>query len=188
MAVPSAPAEPSVPSGSSAAYDFTTPGAPVVPARHARGEDPGGPCREASDSAGLPEAPEAPEARDASSGGRADGRCDVRARITELRLSAFAGHRRAVFPLGAVTLFAGPSGAGKSTAFAAFEALARLGGGMPLVEVFPDPVAWIPERARPDAGGGADSGSAVRPTGSRGRYDSTSPYRPSRTCGSWASG
>jgi energy-coupling factor transporter ATP-binding protein EcfA2 len=132
-----------VPSGSSAAYDFTTSGAPVVPAQHARGEDPV-PCRETS---------ETPEARNASPEGRADERLDVRARITELRLSAFAGHRRAVFPLGAVTLFAGPSGAGKSTAFAAFEALARLGGGTPLVEVFPDPVAWVPERARPDAGG-----------------------------------
>ncbi|MYS16835.1 ATP-binding protein, partial [Streptomyces sp. SID4982] len=51
----------------------------------------------------------------------------MRARITELRLSAFAGHRRASFPLGAVTLFAGPSGSGKSTALAAYEALARLG-------------------------------------------------------------
>ncbi|ROP46198.1 hypothetical protein EDD94_5853 [Streptomyces sp. PanSC9] len=78
---------------------------------------------------------------------------DVRARITELRLSAFAGHRRAGFPLGAVTLFAGPSGAGKTTALAAFEALARLGGGAPLPEAFPDPAACVPERARPDAGG-----------------------------------
>ncbi|MGW5369461.1 AAA family ATPase [Streptomyces sp. NPDC004009] len=76
---------------------------------------------------------------------------DVRARVTELRLSAFAGHRRAAFPLGAVTLFAGPSGSGKSTALAAYEALARLGGGAPLEEVFPDPAAWVPERARPDA-------------------------------------
>ncbi|MET7676958.1 ATP-binding protein [Streptomyces seoulensis] len=78
---------------------------------------------------------------------------DVRARITELRLSAFAGHRRASFPLGAVTLFAGPSGSGKSTALAAYEALARLGGGAPLAEVFPDPSAWVPDRARPDAEG-----------------------------------
>ncbi|MFB7778826.1 ATP-binding protein [Streptomyces bauhiniae] len=78
---------------------------------------------------------------------------DVRARITELRLSAFAGHRRASFPLGAVTLFAGPSGSGKSTALAAYEALARLGGGAALPEVFPDPSAWVPDRARPDAEG-----------------------------------
>ena len=81
-------------------------------------------------------------------------RCpDVRARVTELRLSAFAGHRRAGFPLGPVTLFAGPSGAGKSTALAAFEALARLGGGAPLQEAFADPAACVPERARPDAQG-----------------------------------
>ncbi|MEU0004547.1 ATP-binding protein [Streptomyces sp. NPDC006314] len=78
---------------------------------------------------------------------------DVRARVTELRLSAFAGHRRAGFPLGSVTLFAGPSGAGKTTALAAFEALARLGGGAPLGEAFPDPVACVPARARPDAEG-----------------------------------
>ncbi|WP_189714591.1 P-loop NTPase family protein [Streptomyces phaeofaciens] len=71
--------------------------------------------------------------------------------LTELRLSAFAGHRRAAFPLGTVTLFAGRSGSGKTTALRAYEALARLGGGAPLGEVFPDPVACVPERARPDA-------------------------------------
>ncbi|MFI5686496.1 AAA family ATPase [Streptomyces sp. NPDC051636] len=74
-----------------------------------------------------------------------------RPRLTELRLSAFAGHRRARFPLGPLTLVAGPSGSGKSTALEAYEALARLGGGAPLAEVFPDPVACVPERARPDA-------------------------------------
>ncbi|MFI9804268.1 AAA family ATPase [Streptomyces sp. NPDC052301] len=78
---------------------------------------------------------------------------DVRARITELRLSAFAGHRRAGFPLGPVTLFAGASGAGKTTALTAFEALARLGSGAPLARVFPDPAACVPQRARPDAEG-----------------------------------
>ncbi|MEV6806255.1 ATP-binding protein [Streptomyces sp. NPDC051132] len=78
---------------------------------------------------------------------------DLRSRITELRLSAFAGHRGAVFPLGPVTLFAGRSGAGKTSALAAYEALARLGGGAPLAEAFPDPAARVPERARPDAGG-----------------------------------
>ncbi|MEU0049047.1 ATP-binding protein [Streptomyces sp. NPDC006309] len=78
---------------------------------------------------------------------------DVRARITELRLSAFAGHRGAGYPLGPVTLFAGPSGSGKTSALAAYEALARLGGGAQLAEAFPDPAARVPERARPDAGG-----------------------------------
>lgn len=81
------------------------------------------------------------------------GSRDVRARITELRLSAFAGHRRAGFPLGPVTLFAGPSGVGKTTALMAYEALARLGGGAPLAQAFPDPLACVPQRARPDAGG-----------------------------------
>ncbi|MFI2206019.1 AAA family ATPase [Streptomyces sp. NPDC020192] len=84
---------------------------------------------------------------------QASGAVDVRARITELRLSAFAGHRRVGFPLGPVTLLAGPSGAGKTTAFLAFEALARLGGGAPLARAFPDPLACVPQRARPDAGG-----------------------------------
>ncbi|CAL9315945.1 AAA family ATPase [Streptomyces rochei] len=74
-----------------------------------------------------------------------------RPRITELRLSAFAGHRRAVLPLGPLTVLAGPSGCGKTTALRAYDALARLGGGAELGVVFPDPVACVPERARPDA-------------------------------------
>ncbi|MGP4050941.1 ATP-binding protein [Streptomyces sp. 2A115] len=71
--------------------------------------------------------------------------------VTELRLSAFAAHRRAAFPLGPLSLFAGPSGSGKSSALRAYEALARLGGGAELGEVFRDPVACVPQRARPDA-------------------------------------
>ncbi|MER5936394.1 ATP-binding protein [Streptomyces sp. NPDC001928] len=74
-----------------------------------------------------------------------------RPRLTELRLSAFARHRRAALPLGALTLLAGPSGCGKTSALRAYEALARLGGGAGVGEVFPDPVAHVPERARPDA-------------------------------------
>ncbi|KUO14972.1 AAA family ATPase [Streptomyces dysideae] len=74
-----------------------------------------------------------------------------RPRITELRLSAFAGHRRAAFPLGAFTLFAGPSGCGKTSALRAYDALARLGGGAAVGDVFPDAVGCVPERARPDA-------------------------------------
>ncbi|MFC8360278.1 ATP-binding protein [Streptomyces griseorubiginosus] len=71
--------------------------------------------------------------------------------LTELRLSAYAAHRRAVLPIGPLTLFAGPSGSGKTGALRAYEALARLGGGASLVEVFPDPGACVPDRARPDA-------------------------------------
>ncbi|MEU5346182.1 ATP-binding protein [Streptomyces sp. NPDC020766] len=71
--------------------------------------------------------------------------------VVELRLAAFAAHRRAGFPLGPLSLFAGPSGSGKSSALRAYEALARLGGGAELDEVFPDPVACVPEQARPDA-------------------------------------
>ncbi|MGW0389873.1 ATP-binding protein [Streptomyces sp. NPDC003042] len=77
----------------------------------------------------------------------------LRPSVTELRLSAFGPHRAAVFPLGPVTLFAGSSGSGKSQALAAYEALAGLGSGIPLEEVFPDPLARVPERARPDADG-----------------------------------
>ncbi|MDF3298413.1 ATP-binding protein [Streptomyces tropicalis] len=77
---------------------------------------------------------------------RADRPC-----VGELRLSAFAAHRRARFPLAPLTLFAGPSGCGKTSALRAYEALARLGGGAELGEVFPDPAAWVPEGSRPDA-------------------------------------
>ncbi|WLW51642.1 ATP-binding protein [Streptomyces sp. YU58] len=85
-----------------------------------------------------------------ASSGADEGRAE-RPRITELRLTSFAAHRRAAFPLGRLTLFAGPSGCGKTAALRAFGALAGLGGGGALDEVFPDPVACVPERARPDA-------------------------------------
>ncbi|WP_327272395.1 ATP-binding protein [Streptomyces sp. NBC_01224] len=73
--------------------------------------------------------------------------------VTELRLSAFASHRGAGFPIGPVTLFAGPGGSGKSSALRAYEALARLGSGDPLDEVFPDPAGCVPEGAVADAQG-----------------------------------
>lgn len=87
----------------------------------------------------TPEAPTAAQARPDRPG------------VTELRLAAFATHRRVRFPLGPLTLVTGPSGSGKTAALRAYEALARLGGGAELREVFPDPVACVPERARPDA-------------------------------------
>lgn len=77
----------------------------------------------------------------------------ARPSVTELRLSAFAGHRAAVHRLGPVTLFAGASGSGKSSALRAYEALARLGAGDDLADVFPDAADCVPERARPDAQG-----------------------------------
>ncbi|MFJ7196379.1 MULTISPECIES: ATP-binding protein [unclassified Streptomyces] len=73
--------------------------------------------------------------------------------VTELRLSSFASHRGAVFPVGPVTLFTGPGGSGKSSALRAYEALARLGAGDPLDEVFPDPEGCVPEGAAADAQG-----------------------------------
>ncbi|MET9898643.1 ATP-binding protein [Streptomyces sp. NPDC006446] len=86
-----------------------------------------------------PEAPTAAEARPGRPG------------VTELRLAAFATHRRVRFPLGPLTLVTGPSGSGKTAALRAYEALARLGAGAELREVFPDPVGCVPERSRPDA-------------------------------------
>ncbi|WP_163013394.1 ATP-binding protein [Streptomyces fungicidicus] len=81
----------------------------------------------------------------------APGGRPVRPRVTELLLSAFAGHRGVRLPLGALTLLAGPSGSGKTSALRAYEALARLGGGAELGEVFAEPGACVPERARADA-------------------------------------
>ncbi|GAA2329796.1 ATP-binding protein [Streptomyces kunmingensis] len=71
--------------------------------------------------------------------------------VTELRLSAFGRHRGATVPLGPFTVLTGPSGSGKSSALRALEALAGLGGGASLADVFPDPRRHVPERARPDA-------------------------------------
>ncbi|MEU1123802.1 ATP-binding protein [Streptomyces sp. NPDC005899] len=73
--------------------------------------------------------------------------------VGELRLDAFAAHRRTVIPLGPLTLLAGGSGSGKSTALRGYEALARLAAGDPLEDVFPDPAAWVPARAGADAQG-----------------------------------
>ncbi|MFF6783927.1 ATP-binding protein [Streptomyces sp. NPDC012510] len=71
--------------------------------------------------------------------------------VTELRLSAFAGHRGAHFSFGPLTLLAGRSGSGKTTALRAYEALARLGAGARIDEAFPDAASCVPEWARPDA-------------------------------------
>ncbi|MEU3555355.1 AAA family ATPase [Streptomyces fragilis] len=77
-----------------------------------------------------------------------------RARVTELRLSAFASHRRLRVPLDApFTLVAGPSGSGKSGVLRAYEALARLAAGAELKEAFPDALSCVPDRARPDEQG-----------------------------------
>nr|WP_251072909.1 ATP-binding protein [Streptomyces sp. ISL-43] len=83
--------------------------------------------------------------------GPAAGGPYLRPVVTELRLSAYGAHRGARFALGPVTLFAGPSGSGKSQVLEAYGALAALGGGATLDEVFPEPRARIPDRAVPDA-------------------------------------
>ncbi|WP_328536162.1 AAA family ATPase [Streptomyces sp. NBC_00344] len=77
----------------------------------------------------------------------------ARPAVTELRLSAFKSHRGAAFPLAPLTLFAGASGSGKSSVLQVYEALARLGAGDELGEVFDDPAGCIPERAAADAQG-----------------------------------
>jgi energy-coupling factor transporter ATP-binding protein EcfA2 len=82
--------------------------------------------------------------------GQANRAAAARPHLTELRLSAYAGHRGTVLPLAPVTLLTGPSGGGKSTALAACAALAALGNGSALSEAFPDPCAAVPETARPD--------------------------------------
>ncbi|MEV8532011.1 ATP-binding protein [Streptomyces sp. NPDC051211] len=77
----------------------------------------------------------------------------LRPAVSELRLSAFGRHRAAAFAFGPVTLLAGPSGSGKSQVLAAYSALAGLGSGAALDEVFPDPAGCVPDRALPDAAG-----------------------------------
>jgi energy-coupling factor transporter ATP-binding protein EcfA2 len=81
--------------------------------------------------------------------------------VTELRLSAFKGHRGAVFALGPLTVLAGPSGTGKSSVLEALAALGRLAGGHELGEVFAGATgtvrggaaACVPQGAQPDAEG-----------------------------------
>lgn len=103
-----------------------------------------------SPSPGCPPAPSSPYAPAGGGTPRSGGAHPARPRLTELRLSAFAGHRGAALPLGPFTLVAGRSGSGKTTALRAYEALARLGGGAGLAEVFPDPASCVPDRSRPD--------------------------------------
>ncbi|MFJ3337919.1 AAA family ATPase [Streptomyces sp. NPDC086766] len=117
--------------------------APAPSSSRTPGAEPASPASAASPASLVPF--DGPEERPARRE-RPDRPC-----VVELRLSAFAGHRGARLPLGPLTLLAGPSGSGKTTALTAYEALARLGGGAELGAVFPDPVACVPERARPDA-------------------------------------
>jgi len=100
-----------------------------------------------------PTSPVVPARSDAPRPERSQGgeRRPDRPCLTELRLSAYAVHRRTGLPLAPLTLIAGRSGSGKSSALRAYEALARLGGGASLDEVFPNPLSYVPDRARPDA-------------------------------------
>ncbi|WP_432108176.1 AAA family ATPase [Streptomyces sp. AA1529] len=80
--------------------------------------------------------------------------------VSALHLSAFRALRTRTVPLGPVTVLTGPSGSGKSTVLEAYEALARLGQGSTLDEVFGTPSAppaghspYVPRTARPDRQG-----------------------------------
>lgn len=77
--------------------------------------------------------------------------------VTGLHLSSFRTLRDRAVPLAPVTLLTGPSGSGKSAVLEAHEALARLGGGEALGEVFGrasgGASAYVPRRSRPDAEG-----------------------------------
>ncbi|WP_314176667.1 AAA family ATPase [Streptomyces winkii] len=79
------------------------------------------------------------------------------ATVTALHLTAFRALRDRTVPLTPVTLLSGPSGSGKSAVLEAYEALARLGGGEVLGEVFGraygGPGAYVPRRSRPDGEG-----------------------------------
>ncbi|AXK34972.1 ATP-binding protein [Streptomyces armeniacus] len=77
--------------------------------------------------------------------------------VTELRLSAFRSHRARTLPLAPLTLVTGPSGSGKSSLLAGYEALARLGAGEALGQVFGGArgaaSAYVPQGARADPQG-----------------------------------
>ncbi|WP_243083127.1 ATP-binding protein [Streptomyces sp. 891-h] len=80
--------------------------------------------------------------------------------VSALRLSAFRSLRARTVPLGPVTVLTGPGGSGKSTVLEAYEALARLGQGGLLEEVFGQratppgrPSPYVPHTARADRQG-----------------------------------
>ncbi|MEU7315725.1 ATP-binding protein [Streptomyces sp. NPDC007083] len=114
--------------------------------------DPGGPGGPGG-TADLPRTP---------ANGSADGpdRAARAPAVSALHLSAFRALRTRTVPLGPVTVLTGPSGSGKSTVLEAYEALARLGQGSPLDEVFGAPAPhsaghspYVPRTARPDRQG-----------------------------------
>ncbi|MBO8185504.1 AAA family ATPase [Streptomyces spirodelae] len=80
--------------------------------------------------------------------------------VSALRLSAFRSLRARTVPLDPVTVLTGPSGSGKSTVLEAYEALARLGQGGLLEEVFGHrattpgrPSPYVPHTAQADRQG-----------------------------------
>lgn len=77
--------------------------------------------------------------------------------VSVLHLAAFRTLRNRTVPLSPATLLTGPSGSGKSAALEAYEALARLGRGEVLGEVFGrssgGASAYVPRRSRSDGEG-----------------------------------
>ncbi|MFE2183397.1 hypothetical protein, partial [Streptomyces sp. NPDC059455] len=88
-----------------------------------------------------------------SASGLLPARTELRPIVSELRLSAFKSHRRAAFRLAPRPLTPGPRGSGKSGVLEAYAAPPRRGAAARLAEVFRDPGAYIPRRARPDRQG-----------------------------------
>ncbi|MCX5295239.1 ATP-binding protein [Streptomyces sp. NBC_00193] len=132
---------------------LSEPAASAVSAASAASAVPAGPGLEtpAPAPASAPAPGRVPAQAVAPASALVDGVRHLRPAVTELRLSAYGAHRGARFALGPVTFFAGPSGSGKSQVLEAYGALAALGAGATLEEVFPDPRARIPDRAAPDA-------------------------------------
>ncbi|MGW2179646.1 ATP-binding protein [Streptomyces sp. NPDC001732] len=126
---------------------MTAPCPDAIPPSHADLPEPG------PAPAATGEAPSGGRTRSAERGGAAEQGRQIGPVVTELRLSAFASHRGAAFPIRPVTLFGGPGGSGKTNVLRAYGALARLADGEPLEAVFPDPGACVPEGAVPDAQG-----------------------------------
>lgn len=77
--------------------------------------------------------------------------------VTELRLGAYRSHRGRTLALAPLTLLTGASGSGKSTLLEGYEALARLGDGAELGQVFGETrgglSAYVPQGARADSQG-----------------------------------
>ena len=109
--------------------------------------------------------------------------------VTELRLSAFAGHRRRRSRSARSPCSPGRAAAASRAPCRRTRPWPGWPPGSTSTRSFPDPAACVPERAAARRPGTARiphrlHGRTVPPA----RYGSTSPSRPSPNCASWASG